>query len=218
MSDPNKPPKVMLITGLAMLVLGLGSCTFSGSGVRSMQNVMFDSANAGKVVAMGTPREIVARESVLLVFTSPSGSRCTVTGSDGKVLKVTAASKVPVDVPNSDLTYDSATDVKVTKGVTYTVECPLPKGATSGRFAVSNLPGGNSRLSLLGAAGIGGGMLTLVGLGLTVAGLFGRFKWKRQGPALPVPEMPGVPPTMATPSPATPVVDDAPPESPADED
>ena len=122
------------------------------------------------------------------------------TGSDGKVLKPTAAPKVPVDVPDSELTFDSATDVQVTRGVTYTVECPLPKGAESGRFAVANLPGGSARLSLLGVTGIGGGLLTLVGLGLTVGGLFGRFKWKRTGQAAPIPAMPDGPPTMSGPS------------------
>ena len=199
MADPTKPPKVMLITGLVMLVLGLGGCTFSGRSAQTLQTAIFNKDNAGTVVQMGAPREIVARESVLLVFASPSGAKCTLTGSDGKVLSPKAAPKVPVDVPDSDLTFDSATDVPVTKGVTYTVECPLPKGSTSGRFAVANLPGGSSRLSLLGLTGIGGGLLTLVGLGLTVGGLFGRFKWKRKGQAAPVPAMPTVPPVMSDP-------------------
>jgi hypothetical protein len=84
--------------------------------------------------------------------------------------------------------------------VTYTVECPLPKGAESGRFAVANLPGGSARLSLLGVTGIGGGLLTLVGLGLTFGGLFGRFRWKRKGQAAPLPAMPDGPPTMSGPS------------------
>jgi hypothetical protein len=200
MADPTKPPKVMLVTGLALLVLGLGSCTFSGRSAQTLQTGIFNKDNAGVVVAMGNPREITARETVLLVFTTPSGARCTLTGSDGKVLKPTAAPKVPVDVPDSELTFDSATDVQVTRGVTYTVECPLPKGAESGRFAVANLPGGSARLSLLGVTGIGGGLLTLVGLGLTVGGLFGRFKWKRTGQAAPIPAMPDGPPTMSGPS------------------
>ena len=200
MADPTKPPKVMLITGLALLVLGLGSCTFSGRSAQTLQAGIFNQDNAGTVVQMGTPREITARESVLLVFTTPSGARCTLAGSDGKVLKPTAAPKVPVDVPDSELTFDSATDVEVTKGVTYTVDCPLPKGAASGRFAVANLPGGSARLSLLGVTGIGGGLLTLVGLGLTVGGLFGRFKWKRTGPSAPAPAAPDVPSAMSDPT------------------
>jgi len=200
MADSNKPPKVMLVTGLAMLVLGLGSCTFSGRSAQTLQTAIFNNDNAGVVVAMGNTREITARETVLLVFTSPSGARCTLTGSNGKVLKPKAAPKVPVDVPDSELTFDSATDVQVTKGVTYTVECPLPKGAETGRFAVANLPGGSTRLSLLGVTGIGGGLLTMVGLGLTVGGLFGRFRWKRKGQAAPIPAMPADPPTMVDPS------------------
>lgn len=200
MADPTKPPKVMLVTGLALLVLGLGSCTFSGRSAQTLQSAIFSKDNAGTVVQMGSPRDIVARETVLLVFTSPSGARCTLTGSDGKVLRPTSSPKVPVDVPDSELTFDSATDVEVTKGVTYTVECPLPKGADSGRFAVANLPGGSGRLGLLGVTGIGGGLLTLVGLGLTAGGLFGRFRWKRTGRSAPVPAMPSSPPTAADPS------------------
>ena len=203
MADPTKPPKVMLVTGLVMLVLGLGGCTFSGRSAQTLQTAIFNKDNAGTVVQMGTSREITARETVLLVFASPSGAKCTLTGSDGKVLTPTAAPKVPVDVPDSELTFDSATDVQVTKGVTYTVECPLPKGADTGRFAVANLPGGSSRLSLLGVTGIGGGLLTLVGLGLTVGGLFGRFRWKRKGQVAPVPAMPATPPAMSDPSTTT---------------
>jgi hypothetical protein len=200
MADSNNPPKVMLITGLAMLVLGLGSCTFSGRSAQTMQTAIFNKDNAGTVVAMGNSREITARESVLLVFTTPSGVRCTLTGSDGKVLKPKPAPKVPVDVPDSELTFDAATDVQVTTGVTYTVECPLPKGAETGRFAVANLPGGSTRLSLLGVTGIGGGLLTMVGLGLTIGGLFGRFRWKRKGQAAPIPDMSAKPPTMVDPT------------------
>jgi len=183
-----------------MLVLGLGSCTFSGRSAQTMQTAIFNKDNAGTVVAMGNPREITARETVLLVFTSPAGARCTLTGSNGKVLKPKPAPKVPVDVPDSELTFDSATDVQVTKGVTYTVECLLPKGVETGRFAVANLPGGSTRLSLLGVTGIGGGLLTMVGLGLTIGGLFGRFRWKRKGQAAPIPAMPADPPTMSGPS------------------
>lgn len=200
MSDPNKPPKVMLVIGLALLVLGLGSCTFSGRSAQTLQAAIFSTDDAGTVVQMGSPREIVARETVLLVFTSPSGARCTLTGSDGKVLRPTSSPKVPVDVPDSELTFDSATDVEVTRGVTYTVQCPLPEGVDAGRFAVANLPGGSARLGLLGVTGIGGGLLTVAGLGLTVGGLFGRFRWKRKGPAAPVPAMPDGPPTMSGPS------------------
>lgn len=196
MADPNKPPKVMLVTGLALLVLGLGSCTFSGRSAQTLQTAIFSKDNAGTVVQMGSPRDIVARETVLLVFTSPSGARCTLTGSDGKVLRPTSSPKVPVDVPDSELTFDSATDVEVTKGVTYTVECPLPKGADAGRFAVANLPGGSTRLGLLGITGIGGGLLTVVGLGLTVGGLFGRFRWRRTGRSAPGPTAPVAPPGM----------------------
>jgi len=200
MADPTKPPKVMLVTGLALLVVGLGSCTFSGRSAQTLQAAIFNKDNAGTVVRLGSPREITASESVLLVFTSPSGVRCSLTGSDGKVLRPSAAPKVPVDVPDSELTFDAATDVEVVKGVTYTVDCPLPEGATSGRFAVANLPGGSGRLSLLGVTGIGGGLLTLVGLGLTVGGLFGRFKWRRTGRSAPPPAMPDVPPAMSDPS------------------
>jgi hypothetical protein len=65
---------------------------------------------------------------------------------------------------------------------------------------VANLPGGSTRLSLLGVTGIGGGLLTMVGLGLTIGGLFGRFRWKRKGQAAPIPDMSAKPPTMVDPT------------------
>ncbi|MFM7063791.1 MAG: hypothetical protein ACKO04_09935 [Actinomycetes bacterium] len=200
MADANKPPKVMLVTGLLLLALGLGSCTYSGRSAQTLQSAIFDDENAGVVVPMGTPRPITANGSVLLVFTKPSGSTCRLTGSDGKVLTPKSAPKVPVDVPDSELTYDSATDVEVVAGVTYSVACSPPAGVDGGSFAVAHLPGGSARLSLLGLTGVGGGLLTLVGLGLTVGGLFGRFKFRRKGLAAPAPAMPAGPPRASDPS------------------
>ncbi|MFM7063628.1 MAG: hypothetical protein ACKO04_09085 [Actinomycetes bacterium] len=200
MADPTKPPRVMLVTGLLLLALGLGSCTFSGRSAQTLQTAIFDDENAGVVVPMGTPRPITATGTVLLVFSSPAGSTCRLTGSDGKVLRPKPAPKVPVEVPDSELTFDTATDVDVVAGVTYAVECAPPKGVDTGRFAVANLPGGSARLSLLGVTGVGGGLLTLVGLGLTVGGLFGRRRWRRSPTTVAAPEMPGSPPPMAPPS------------------
>ena len=209
MADATKPPKVMLVTGLLLLALGLGSCTYSGRSAQTLQTAIFNDENAGVVVPTGTPRPITATGTVLLVFTKPSGTTCRLTGSDGKVLTPKAAPKVPVDVPDSELTYDSATDVKVTAGVTYSVVCTAPEGTRNGRFAVANLPGGSTRLSLLGITGVGGGLLTLVGLGLTVGGLFGRFRWRRTARPLVVPGMADAPPSMSAPP-----ADGGPPASP----
>lgn len=202
MTDPTKPPKAMLVTGLLMLAVGLGSCTFSGRGAETMQGVIFNADNAGEVVQMGTPREITAQGTVLLVFTSPAAARCTLTGSNGKVLRPRPAAKVPVEVPDSELTYEAANNVTVVDGVNYTVECATPAGESVGRFAVANLPGGTARLSLLGITGIGGGLLTLIGLVLTAGGLFGRFRFSRKGLAAPLPATTASPPSGPSSAPA----------------
>ncbi|MFM7068823.1 MAG: hypothetical protein ACKOYM_05110 [Actinomycetes bacterium] len=212
MADRQSPPKKMLIIGVVLLLLGLGGCGYGAAAAKSVQTDLFAAANGGTSLALGASRDVTATSATLLVFLRPTGTTCTGSSSAGATLEFGDPTSLPISTPDGGERYDAAYVVTVRSGEVYSVTCGEP--GTSGRFAVASLPVSAGRLGLLATAFSGGGVMLVLGVGLTIGGIVGRFRWtRRHRAATDLPAVPA-PGSMDSGGPPPPVPPPAPPQAP----
>lgn len=209
MADSTKAPKGLLISGIVLLLLGLGSCVGGGVAAAGPVAEFVDSLSNLNDVPFGETYEFAGTGTTAAVVTT-GDALCAAKDSSGQT--------VQLEQPGADFSGGSADqefDVNSTfptaEGETYQVVCD---GSGTGTFAVLTLPSNLSTVAVGAAVGGLGGLLMVVGVGLLIASLIARSRWKKRQEPTVVPPAPPVPPVPPAPPAAPPAPPTAPPPPP----
>ena len=185
--DPNKPPKGLLITGIVLLVLGLGGCGYGCTNFVGFIDDIADVASGSSTTAYGQTAPLQSDAGGAVILTSSPDAQCEVVDDSGNQVTLqepSAGTSGSIDTTSGetlDLQYFFDTD----SGVTYQVTCQDGLEGGNGEFVVV---GFDISKIVTGFVGLGAGALFfIIGLILLIVGLVQRSRWKkRQGPGAPM--------------------------------
>ena len=186
MADSTKAPRGLLISGLVLLLLGLGGCIGGGVVAAGPVSEFVDSLSNLEDVPFGEAYEFAGTGTTAAVVTT-GDALCAAKDSSGQA--------VQLDQPGADFSggsadqeFDVDSTFSTTEGETYQVVCD---GSGGGTFAVITLPDNLSTVAAGAAVGGLGGLLMVVGVGLLIASLIARSRWKKRQEPAAVPPAPG---------------------------
>jgi len=179
MANRTKAPKGALITGIVLLLLGLGGCGAAAFGVASLAGLaddITDTINYGE-----STRFTSASNAGALVLLS---SDATCAGVDGSGQDLTFGNPGGTFTVNANgESFTSALTFDTVEGETYELSCDDALETQAGTYTVLKLPsvfGGVLGAVMIGAGGVGGALFLVLGLIFVIVGLVKRSKWKKQ--------------------------------------
>ena len=215
MADSTKAPKGLLISGIVLLLLGLGSCVGGGVVAAGPVTEFVDSLTNLDDVPFGETYEFAGTGTTAAVVTT-GDALCAAKDSSGQAVQLEQPG-ADFSGGSADQEFDVDSTFSTTEGETYQVVCD---GSGGGTFAVLTLPDNLSTVAVGAAVGGLGGLLMVVGVGLLIASLIARSRWKKRQEPPAVPPAPGAgvggpaAPGVAAQYPAQPAGTYAPPPAP----
>jgi hypothetical protein len=186
MADSTKAPKGLLISGLVLLLLGLGGCIGGGAMAAGPVSDFVNSLSNLEDVPFGDTFEFAGTGSTAAIV---------VTGNSLCAAKDSSGQAVQLDQPSADFSggsadqqFDVDSTFSTTEGETYQVVCD---GSGDGSFAVVAFPENLSTIAAGAGIGIAGGLLMVIGVALLIASLIARSRWKKRQQPAAVPAAPG---------------------------
>ena len=178
MADHDRPPKGLLITGIVVLLLGVGGCGFGGFTGARLINELTSSVSNTEPNAFGEAFVFTATGVAALVVTSERGLCEATDGSGARVELSDAPDGLNPNLGGGEADYTGGFSMKTVDGRSYEVICNGPN--VDGTFLVVPLPGGVA--GIVGSVGslFGGGLLILLGISLTIGGLIAQSRWKKR--------------------------------------
>lgn len=219
MADQSKAPKGLLITGIVLLILGLGGC---GYGCTSLVGAFSGIADDADATALNSEMTLRATGSTAIVFSTNSAAECYGEAADGSPIEFESPDgNATGSFSDGGSTYELLYQFDTSNGDDYRVICGDEAG-TAGEYYVVSFDLGKIGTSI-GGIGIGA-VLFVLGVIFLIIGLVKRSKWKKNnkagvgGPgfagapgAVPPPPGGGYVPPAAAPTPPPPAGSPTPP-------
>ena len=174
MADSTKAPRGLLISGLVLLLLGLGGCIGGGVVAAGPVSEFVDSLSNLEDVPFGEAYEFAGTGTTAAVVTT-GDALCAAKDSSGQAVQLDQPS-ADFSGGSADQEFDVDSTFSTTEGETYQVVCD---GSGGGTFAVITLPNNLSTVAAGAAVGGLGGLLMVVGVGLLIASLIARSRCGR---------------------------------------
>ncbi|MCB1256106.1 MAG: hypothetical protein KDB26_03325 [Microthrixaceae bacterium] len=171
-----KAPKTVLIVGLVLLALSLGSCVYGGAKLSSTVTQVRDALDTAESQPSGTIVTVEDAEGLIMIFADSERMTCQVKDQTGAVINENVDNPAGSYETSGSRTQFFIQGFEAKPTNSYEVTCSDP--AEQGYFVVVNVPDLSSAIA--GVAGIGIGILVFVVGGIClIVGLISRGKWKR---------------------------------------
>ena len=154
MADSTKAPRGLLISGLVLLLLGLGGCIGGGVVAAGPVSEFVDSLSNLEDAPFGEAYEFAGTGTTAAVVTT-GDALCAAKDSSGQAVQLDQPS-ADFSGGSADQEFDVDSTFSTTEGETYQVVCD---GSGGGTFAVITLPENLSTVAAGAAVGGLGGLL-----------------------------------------------------------